>query len=107
MYTYLGKLRKKNRKSIYQKLLYKGRQFLIPMIRLDRKRWIPNLIELLFIFKADRYRKKKPATFAFRAWNRRSRDQFTGIILFIIVSLLIFKCGRGRLSYHYCGIVKQ
>ena len=51
--------------------------------------------------------KKNPATFAFRAWNRRSRDQFTGIILFIIVSLLIFKCGRGRLSYHYCGIVKQ
>ena len=105
MYTYLGKLRKKNRKSIYQKLLYKGHQFVTPMIRLDHKRWIPNLIELLFVFKGDRYRKKKkPATFAFRAWKRRSRDQFTGIILFIIVSLLIFKCGSGRLSYRYCGI---
>ena len=103
MYTYLGKLRKKNRKSIYQKLLYKGRHFLTPMIRLDRKRWIPNLIELLFVFKADTY-KKNPATFVFRAWKRRSHDQFTGIILFIIVSLLIFKCGRGRLSYRYCGI---
>lgn len=59
MYIDLGKLHKKKyRKSIYQKILYKGRQFPMAMISLDRKKWGINLIELLFAFKADRYRKK-------------------------------------------------